>query len=399
MFKAWCKKNNVVNNKNLSHVLMDGGVLSVPYEKLNDFYKVYLDSVKSGEHLFVVEQKTEPFNFFIDLDYKDDEALTIEQVQSITEIICDKVETFFEKSKAIISVAKPKNKDGQIKSGVHINWPGLIVDCENANYLMNHVISTLGKVYSDKNWNAIIDSSVYGNPNKNTKGSGFRLPWSHKKGKHEYCKGKGCPTCGNTGKITEVPYLPLFIYEDRSITEIDQDPTLERLWMATVRTDKTLEDVIKIPFFETPVVPMKKEGSFTAAQKKNEFTNIEVNANLETFIRLNLEGQSNAKIIKIFKNQKKYYVQTNSKYCENLRRPHSSNHVWFEIYEGKIAQKCFCTCETTEGRKKGYCKDFVGRVHQLNKTIVELLYPEKKLTDTRKLTICPSLSLSSPCFL
>jgi hypothetical protein len=399
MLRAWCKQNKYVNNKNLSHVLMDGGSLSIPFEKLNDFYLVYLNAVQSREQLFVVEQKTEPFNFFIDIDYKDDEALTIEQIHSIVKIICDKVDTFFDNSKAIVSIAKPKPKDGQIKSGVHINWPGLISDCENANYLMIHIVNILNNVYSDKNWKTIIDSSVYGNPKKNTKGSGFRLPWSYKKGKHEQCKGKGCPGCQDTGKITEVPYLPLFLYEDQTLAEIDQDPTLERLWMATVRTDKTLDDVVKIPFVETSetseVRPFKKEREFTASQTKNEFVNHELNAHLETFIRINMEGQSSSHVLKIFKNGNRYYVQTNSKYCENLKRSHSSNHIWFLIDDGKIAQKCFCTCETTEGRKKGYCKDFIGRSHNLSKTIVEILYPEKKLTNIRKLTLCPSLSLSS----
>lgn len=392
MFKQWCSKHNYTNNKNLSHVLMDGGVLSIPYEKLNEFYIVYIKAVKQKENLFIVEQKTEFFNFFIDIDYKDDDALTLDQINSITEIICEKVETFFTNSKAIVSISKPKSsKDGQIKSGIHMNWQGLVVDCENANYLMNHVVGTLSKVYSDKNWNTIIDPSVYGNPIKNTKGSGFRLPWSYKKVKHEQCKGIGCGQCKNNGKITELPYLPIFVYEDQKLVEIDQEPTIERLWMSTIRTNKTLKDVIEI---EIPEQSPKYEKEFTTSQTKNEVVNLKLVAYLETFIRINLEGQINSRVIKIFKNKNIFYVQTDSKYCENLKRPHNSNHVWFIINNCKIAQKCFCTCETKEGRKKGYCKDFTGREHNLNKTIVEILFPEKKLSDTRKLTICPSLSLS-----
>ena len=392
MFKAWCKQNRYNNNTKLSHVLMDGGVLSIPFDRLNDFYQIYIKSVLAGEKLYVVEQKTEPFNFFVDLDYKDAEPLMVDQIESIVKIICDKVETFSENSRALISIAKPKEKDGQMKSGVHINWENFTIDCENANYLMKHIISILSKIYSQKEWVSIIDPSVYGDPSKNTQGSGFRIPWSYKKGKHAFCKGKGCVECDNTGKITEGMYLPVFMYENKKLSKIDQEPTLEKLWIATVRTNKTLEDVIKIPFIGEPLPPSQKQSQ---PNLKNSIQDPVLVAYIQTFIRQNLEGQQNSRVLGISKTKKKdmYAVQTDSKFCENLRRNHSSNHVWFVIDDGRIAQKCFCTCETDEGRKKGMCKNHTGRPHMINKKIEDILYPNKKLSNNRKLALCPSLSL------
>ena len=64
MFKRWCASQNFNNATNLSHVLMDGGVLSVPFDRLNEFYEKYIEAVKSGEKLFVVEQKSPVYNFF-----------------------------------------------------------------------------------------------------------------------------------------------------------------------------------------------------------------------------------------------------------------------------------------------------------------------------------------------
>jgi hypothetical protein len=63
MFKSWCAARNFNHATNLSHVLMDGGVLSVPFDKLNDFHEKYIESVKGGERLYVVEQKSEKYNF------------------------------------------------------------------------------------------------------------------------------------------------------------------------------------------------------------------------------------------------------------------------------------------------------------------------------------------------
>jgi len=90
MFKSWCATQNFTNATNLSHVLMDGGVLSVPFDKLNVFHERYVEAVKCGEKLYVVEQKSEKYNFFVDIDYKDDEALDLDEIKDICKIICDK---------------------------------------------------------------------------------------------------------------------------------------------------------------------------------------------------------------------------------------------------------------------------------------------------------------------
>ena len=81
MFKEWCAVQGFSTSVNLSHVLMDGGVLSVPCDRLEEFYRVYVNCVKSGEPIFVVEQKTDIYNFFLDIDYKDSEALTLERIE------------------------------------------------------------------------------------------------------------------------------------------------------------------------------------------------------------------------------------------------------------------------------------------------------------------------------
>ena len=69
MFKQWCREQGFLNNSNVSHVLMDGGILSVPFDRLNDFYKICIQCIKNGEKIYVVEQKTDNYNFFLDIDY------------------------------------------------------------------------------------------------------------------------------------------------------------------------------------------------------------------------------------------------------------------------------------------------------------------------------------------
>ena len=166
MFRSWCSKNKFKNAKATSHVLMDGGVLSIPFDKLDEFCEQYVEAVKNKEKLYLVEQKTPTYNFFLDIDYKDEKALDLPYIQKLCRIICDKVKTLGGKD-CLICVSKPKEVDDNlIKTGVHMNWPGFVVDQENALNVREHVIATLKSVFKSKSWNQIIDCSVYGDSKK-----------------------------------------------------------------------------------------------------------------------------------------------------------------------------------------------------------------------------------------
>lgn len=392
MFKEWCRKNDFIYDKQrhstLSHVLMDGGSLSIPFDRLDDFYKKCIECINQREKIYVVEQKTQLYNFFLDIDYKDDDALDLENIKNIAKIICDKVKTLGGRD-CIISVAEPKKVGTLIKTGIHLNWHGFVVDQEGALTIRDHIISTLKLIYGNQDWNDIIDVAVYGNIEKKTQGAGFRMPWSHKKGKHEECSGRGCDACSHTGRVTQTPYLPIFKYTHaplNMITEISQEPTLEMLQLTTVRTECELPATIK-PLAKSKVATVK-EGGFTKTQTKNEVIDNELIAYLQTFIRKNMEGQQSAEITRMFKNKKSYLVSTTSHYCENLGREHNSNHIWFYINDNIILQKCFCTCDTSRGRRSGFCKDFNGRRHQLPEGLVQKMYSEedKKVSKTETKT-------------
>tara|TARA_R110002072_G_scaffold34480_2_gene103087 strand:- start:410 stop:1630 length:1221 start_codon:yes stop_codon:yes gene_type:complete len=381
MFKQVCKSDGYVNNIDTSHVLMDGGVLSVPFDRLNNFYKICVQSIKKGEHIFVVEQKTEVYNYFVDIDYNDDEPLEIDQVLAICKVISSKITTLIESHTMIISVSKSKPKGDLIKTGIHVNFPDLPVCQEQAIQLMYHIVDTLESVYPAKDWKKFIDQSVYGDLATGAKGSGFRMPWSYKKSKHEYCNGKGCVACEQTGKITEGYYLPVIKFlPDGSQKTLQSEPSIELMRQVTIRTDKSPDECIKVPEF-CPIVfkktPSKREGDFSDAHVKDEVQDSEILAHVETFIRKYLTGQESSRVLKIFKYKKTFLVKTNSRYCENINRNHSSNHVWFLIKDGIICQKCFCRCETMKDRKK-FCKDFIGREYKLTRKVHEIIFGKSK---------------------
>jgi hypothetical protein len=305
MFKQWCREQGFSNGSNLSHVLMDGGVLSVPFDRLNDFYEKYVEGYNNGEKIFVVEQKTDNYNFFVDLDYKDEDEMSFSDLESVCRVICDKVSKFGSKE-ALISVAEPKPVGHLIKTGVHINWPGFVVNRSSALAIRQHVINTLNLVYGSKDWSDIVDISVYGSSERKTKGSGFRMPWSYKKGKHEACSGQGCVKCNHTGKETQSEYKPIFIYRfgPSSMLEAIEGniANVKIMQMATLRTER--DDPVII---EGSV--KKQEGDFTTTEIKNEFKDQEAISLIEEFVRKNLEGQNLSRITKIYENKTSFLFQ------------------------------------------------------------------------------------------
>ena len=362
MFRNWCKQYTA-SDGNITHALMDGGCLSIPFDKLREFYATCVKSVLADEQIFVVERLTPVYNFFLDVDYNDDEELSLETVQTICQIVCDKVQHIMGPSPAIISVAEPKKKDDKIKTGIHINWPGLTVNQDGAIQLMHHVISCLNNVYIYRDWSRVVDASVYGELGK--QGSGFRMPWSHKK-----IRG-----------VVEGVYLPILEYQSDTgkLERVSQRPSIHMLMKTTTRCETGEPRTVPECVVLCQPVKRRHEGDFTPSELKNEVNNPDLEFRLERFINKFMPGQEKTRVQKIFKMKDRYLVKTTSRYCENIQREHGSNHIKLVIEpNGEIHQRCFCRCET---KLKVQCKDFRSRGHMLTGSIRDLLYPpgEKRL--------------------
>jgi len=298
-----------VPNGPATHVLMSGGMLFVPTEETQEFYRAYVDAIKLGTKLYVVEQKTRRFKFFVDLDYKAQEKLTDEDLFQFCSIIHEALGT---SSKCLIAKARPRPVgEGLIKSGVHIHWPDLVVTKIQALQFRTKIILNLTEYFA-ADWDKIIDASVYD-------GSGLRMLWSHK-------------------KPTGDPYVP---WKDLGGQVFSKEPDVDTLALFAVRTDGD------------------GYGDSPSAQDV-----LENNGPLEEYIRRVLEGQSRTHIKKVQRHDHDgWFAQSDSKYCENVQKEHKSNHVWFAIKSGRVSQSCF----------DEECREFRGREHILPPSIVEQL--------------------------
>lgn len=361
---------------------MNGGKLSIPDDRLKEFYQVYCDAVSSGEKLYVVEQKSKVYNFFVDLDYKAKECLDLPEVESIVKVICNKVKAHGGKD-ALVSLAPPKEVGDKIKTGIHINFHEFVVDQRSAIALRQHILVALYTAKPNVEWSEVVDSSVYGDVARGSKGSGFRMPWSLKRARCEECGGKGCSTCSHEGRVDQVAYLPVYIYRHGPVLSmlqrIEQTPDPVILEMSAVRSIATEHANVQ------PPNTVFKEGSFTKDETKNEFVDDVAIAQLEEFIQKYMEGQASARLTKVYKQPNGHLiVATTSRYCENTSRDHGGNHVWFLVTDEHVMQKCFCRCETLVGRQFGFCKDFTGKEYKLTSDVKKALFTDKDSVSKRK---------------
>lgn len=284
-----------------THVLMDGGQLHVPDEDLDPFWGSYLADLADGKKLYVVEQKTERFKFFVDVDFKSERQLTDEDAL----VLCRKIHESVGAGRCLVARAPVRMVDSLFKSGMHLHWPELVVTKTQALSLRTRILMCLPE---GDHWAQVIDSSVYG-------GSGLRCLWSHKKPEGD-------------------PYVPWVSVPDGSL--LSPEPTRDALKLFAVR-------VI---------------GAVTSPGRAlSEPTGRE--SQIESFIRANLVGQENARVKAIRKTKKGegkgMCVETDSRYCENVGHDHKSNHVWFWMLGGKIRQMCL----------DEECTGFKGREHNI----------------------------------
>jgi len=278
-----------------THLLMDGGMLFVPMEEMDEFYRAYTSDVTHGHKLYVVEQKTNLFKFFVDLDYKATEALSKDEIERI----CTALNEVVDCGRCCIARTRPRACKEGIKTGVHVHWPDKKVTRASALALRTKILSAFPDTDGGIDWSKVIDASVYG-------GSGLRMIWSHK-------------------TPTGDPYVPWKVLGGEEYKKAYDAGLLD---LFSIRVNDEADEQTSV----------------------DEATSSE----LEAFICRNMDGQGRAQVKKIVRNEKTggWYVQTDSRYCERIGDCHKRNHVWFNIYKGTISQRCFDEeCSKFSGRE------------------------------------------------
>lgn len=302
--------NRWLCKKATTHLLLDGGTLSAK----EGFHEDYVFDVLNGERLCVVEKKTHVFRFFVDVDYvSDEQELDFEKVAiEISKVV--------NSGPCVLAKASPRKTEKGTKYGMHIIWPETTVTKQRANSLRVKILDEFGH----DDWDKIIDASVYS-------GSGLRMLWSYKND-HD-----------------STPYVPWGKIDcDFTFREFkNKDPSVHFLDLFSIRVNDQL---------------IQQE---TTCSKQE-------NTDLEAFIRKNIPGQENMNITRIgkCKNKKDMWVGTDSRYCENVKRNHKSNHVWFALDPKRLTIGQRCEDEA--------CKEWKGRLYRIPSRLI----PNERVLDS-----------------
>lgn len=407
------------NVKLRTHNLMDGGELSVPDHEHDTFLRMCSECICDGEKLYVVEQRSHPaYNLFFDFDvclFKTIEShdfyVNIGKllVSTLCELFDDTVSSF----EIVCSIADvkqiKKHQADCYKYGVHITCSSLVVNKEIMLRVREAVVQKFqNNMEKDgpTTWADDIDKVVY-------ESSGFRMLFSRKGCKCK-CSQKHrdlCDKCEGTGKVDEGrPYIPLFsMKNDFSYTTysntISFDFVYEMLQKTSIRVtrphgviefnrsppswfeDTSLFDapdglIVSAPSAKRTRVNLteglesvesklqdKKEVSFDDLKSINIWFQSLCN---KRYLPKQYKGIEITRAFSFSNNnvRSNIVIRIDSQYCLNIGREHSTNTVYMLLntLTKKAVMKCYCRCETTEGRRsivKGkiqMCKDFSSHV-------------------------------------
>lgn len=366
------------NEKEITHLCLDGGRLHIPENLMEDFFKEYANGLRNSEKYYICECVTPIVKFYCDLDFILDDALDDCTVKDFSFSINEIIQKYFGcEFNCVVCIAPCKNvqkdKKKKVKTGVHLIWSDLYIDIERAYSLSRILVEEMQKDFPDYNWSDIIDEQVYTN--------GLRMIGSRKvsnkkktiKDSKEY----------EIIKIDEGrSYEPRFCFSTRKNVLENNDSLFERsqeeiaglLHGCSIRCEswqKSLE----------PIEPIKM-SVMKKVRKKNNVVDTDIDKKIidrvESFIRYQTITQWNSSLRQIKKQGNFYIAKIDSMYCLNIQREHNSCGIYFQITDQGLYQRCFCRCETLDGRHNGYCSKFKSTVFPLPKDLKKMLFPNSK---------------------
>tara|TARA_Y100000992_G_scaffold302020_2_gene274589 strand:- start:2 stop:1408 length:1407 start_codon:yes stop_codon:yes gene_type:complete len=424
------EKEKLENVKLRTHNFLDGGELSVSSADMDAFLDSYARAAFSGEHLFVVEQRSHPvYRMFFDVDCHLASPLQDAQLwytkiakyvmATLLELFSDSLGDWDSSSGSVspltllCSVADAKtvrkNQQDLVKYGMHINVPGLDVTKDMALRIRDAVVQKLDNNMptADSSWSRDIDAAVY-------ESCGLRMMYSSKASKCR-CTVKardGCDKCNGTGRCNEGrPYTPLF--EMSSSFEVAACPpqtTLEcvrkYVYKSSIRStaqEPSLRFNAAPPswfedssgLFSSPegLGDLLADGAAGRQRKRAKLTEglATVEGSLQNKLVLaqpehdRLQQWFDAQVARkvlprqyrkvgisscfsFTQNSIRSHViaRVDSQFCMNIGREHSTNTVYLliNLLTKKASMKCYCRCDTTEGRRTVknnrivMCKDY-----------------------------------------
>lgn len=393
------KKNLFVSQKGLGQkanfLNLTGGSWFIPDNSLDEFYKIIRKMCLMKIPISIVEVRTDIFHYFIDVDLTSPLSIEMSSLKKIGVCIynCIVGNITFSGNQIVPMMyaygAEPreifKENKRLIKTGMHLYYPDILVDSSQALELRKRMIVELLKIDNEIDWQSAIDESVY-------KGSGLRLAHMPKLRKCKCEKfNNECKFGCNGGILNEnAIYAPIFSVTSGQIQDVEKLKNNLRHSFALTKIRSNLNE-------EQPNIMLKATNETIELddfikrdhQKSKRSTRIsnnfyisdteilskEIQRKIDAFIKKSYEEYKHIVINYVKKLSykangrndvyTKYIVNTNCKFCLNIKGNHNSNHIYFLIFitgtKMQLTQRCHCTCNTPHSGTNILCKTYSSK--------------------------------------
>ena len=372
---TWLRANEMFvskgkTDKQITHLCLDGGRLCIPQDRHSEFMKLYLQCLTShDERYYICEVPTDVSRMYVDVDLIEKTKINATQIISFVKCIYKCVEEYFGEYDIIICKTKStkitKNDITFVKTGVHLIWPEMYVRNHTALKLSKIMVAALVAKFGERNennqWSDAIDSGVY-----NQKLPSLRMVGSRKIKRD---------ADGNYVDINRV-YLPTRIIKKNEVIAVTNDTiehTINQTFLRVFEEETTwTKDLPDVALVSSERI-QRKEYKLECADELSE--------EIEEFINgCGVESWENATVRAVIKEKTFYTVKVlDTMYCLNKQDEHGRCGIYFVIFESGMKQKCFCKCDTTEGRVNGKCCDYSSKYFKLDDNLKNALFPKNKV--------------------
>lgn len=354
--KAWLRKEGLwlyagsVSSDLITHLFLDGGKASVPFNRMQEFFAEYASCVHAGDIPRVVERLSAvgsdgDFRMFMDIDLKDFQGDLRKTARHVLSALPDELDV------GDVVVCNKTSKAS--KEGLHLVWDSVYVSAKDALRLLAITVSNLKSLFPDAvtDWLSALDGSVY-------KNSGLRMVYSAKNDKDR------------------AAYVPWFVshQEENSRITIDVvDAANVEAWLDRCSIIKTTGRTKKTPESTKKATGRHPEGG-AKRQRPSELDDDDVHAALNVILEgtpyqgcsyhVNVGSACNI-------------IRLDSKYCFNIGKEHRSNNAYLVVSRHSVQQACHCKCQHTGCA--AHRKVIAGR----NNPVSAIYFPPKPVASVR----------------
>ena len=314
------------------------------------------------------------------------------------------------------STSSSSSPTERVKFGIHLVYPNILVGSQEAMYMREALVrkleSEVDPSLAPLGWAQAVDNAPYVSSGLRMLGSCKTVPCSTC---HGGSKRKECDSCSGKGKELEPPdgrpYSLRFVFEggkvDDETTSHFSSPTalVSLLMHNSIRSQSTStsigwtkyagcpeydEEMLRPGRSGPPKHPPRETVFKEDARVMRGWKNMTLVSNSDVIRVLHkcvthvssCYAKLSVQSAKYDEKNRAYYVTVRGdgeNYCFNKGANHRSNRIWFHVSEKGICCRCFCRCNTGEGRKTGKpCSDFSSFTKTIANKDLLVLFPARK---------------------